>query len=66
LASLWSFSGSESVERKWPWREVLGFGVAMADDEDNASSGQDADTFIETESPEVIIMRAMSDTQNLV
>jgi hypothetical protein len=38
----------------------------MADDEDNASSGQDADTFIETESPEVIIMRAMSDTQNLV
>jgi actin related protein 2/3 complex subunit 5 len=31
--------------------------VAMADDEDNASSVLDADTFIETESPEVIIAR---------
>jgi len=29
----------------------------MADDEDNASSVQDADTFVETESPEVIIAR---------
>jgi actin related protein 2/3 complex subunit 5 len=47
----------EQGERKWLWRAGLGFGVAMADDEDNASSVLDADTFIETESPEVIIAR---------
>ena len=47
----------EQGERKWPWRAGLGFRVAMADDEDNASSVLDADTFIETESPEVIIAR---------
>ena len=29
----------------------------MADDDDNSSSVQDADTFVETESPDVIIAR---------